>query len=159
MKPICDCRFVGEAIAHRSGKPSTSVSSKQMKKNMEKFVTTGMHPELEKAHLERMRDHSNKPLPELDQNRPFVFMDISIANKPAGGLMGCAVQVMSELSVTGCAWGWPEGGPVGKTWFATSCSHLGGQGERPAGPCSCFWFLCQLAFHYFCRRPSGCRAV
>jgi hypothetical protein len=42
-------RFVGEAIAHRSGRAKSSYTNKELKKNMEKFLETGVHPDLERA--------------------------------------------------------------------------------------------------------------
>ena len=75
---------MGDAIAHRKGGKGPTVTGKSMKKNMEKFLATGVHPELERAHLDRMKDHASRPLPEHDQNRPFVFMDLSVGSKPIG---------------------------------------------------------------------------
>lgn len=43
-----------------------------------------MHPELERAQREAAA--ALHPLPAIDVHRAFVFMDISIANKPQGAL-------------------------------------------------------------------------
>lgn len=51
-------RFVGEAIAHRSGRAKTSYTSKELKKNMEKFLETGVHPDLERAKQVRIGECS-----------------------------------------------------------------------------------------------------
>jgi hypothetical protein len=48
-------RFVGEAIAHRSGRAKSTYTNKELKKNMEKFLETGVHPDLERAKQVRSR--------------------------------------------------------------------------------------------------------
>ncbi|KAG2435967.1 hypothetical protein HYH02_011681 [Chlamydomonas schloesseri] len=78
-------RFVGDSVSVRAGKKSSGTSAREIRKNIDKFLETGMHPE-----LERMRqEHTLQipALPDLDINRPFVFMDISVANKPLGRLV------------------------------------------------------------------------
>eukprot|EP00798_Chlamydomonas_sp_ICE-L_P032529 gene32529-17243_t len=96
---VCISWFVGEAINHRGPKFATSVSSKTMKKNMEKFKETGIHPDLERAHLDRMKDQAIRPLPDMDPNRPFVFMDINIGHRPAGRLVFELFEDMIPMGV------------------------------------------------------------
>lgn len=74
-------KFVGEAVAHRKGKGKGN-SSKDMRKNMERFLETGVHPELEAARREA--GDVLHPLPDVDTNRPFVFIDLQQAGKPLG---------------------------------------------------------------------------
>jgi hypothetical protein len=75
-------KFCGDAISVRSGRAKSTYTGKDLKKNMEKFLATGVHPELERAKQES--SSLVVPLPDLDVTRPFVFLDISIDNKPAG---------------------------------------------------------------------------
>lgn len=110
-------KFCGDAVGVRSGRPKSTLSKKDLQKNMEKFLETGVcvahnsscfglclintpvlihallaqvHPELERARQER--DNTEQPLPAHDPTRPFVFLDLSIANKPAGGERGGVQQ-------------------------------------------------------------------
>lgn len=55
---------------------------------MQQFLETGKHPHLEQVQQEAAsgRDGTLHPLPEMDPSRPFVFMDITVDNKPAGWL-------------------------------------------------------------------------
>jgi hypothetical protein len=53
-------RFVGEAIAHRSGRAKSTYTNKELKKNMEKFLETGVHPDLERAKQVRAVQQSGK---------------------------------------------------------------------------------------------------
>lgn len=55
-----------------------------------RFLETGMHPEVERAWREEQL--ALHPLPAIDVHRAFVFLDISIANKPQGELPGLAGQ-------------------------------------------------------------------
>ncbi len=88
-------RFVGDAIAQRSGRTASTYTSKDLKKNMAKFLETGVHPDLERARRDASTSAGMVPLPDLDINRPFVFMDISIDNKPAGVFCrGAAAQLV-----------------------------------------------------------------
>lgn len=39
-------RFVGDAIGVRSGRPKSNLTTAEIKKNMEKYLETGVHPEV-----------------------------------------------------------------------------------------------------------------
>ncbi len=39
-------RFVGDAIGVRSGRPKSNLTGAEIKKNMEKYLETGVHPEV-----------------------------------------------------------------------------------------------------------------
>lgn len=42
-------KFVGEAIAHRSGRKKSTYTNKELKKSMDKYLETGVHPDLQRA--------------------------------------------------------------------------------------------------------------
>lgn len=46
---------MGEAIAHRSSRQKSSYTNKELKKNMEKFLETGVHPDMERAKVRAIR--------------------------------------------------------------------------------------------------------
>lgn len=77
-------KFVGDAISVRAGRAKSSYTSKDLRKNMDKYLETGRHPDIEKARQENASSSAIVPLPDVDPHRPYVFMDISIDNKPAG---------------------------------------------------------------------------
>ncbi|WIA22889.1 hypothetical protein OEZ86_009830 [Tetradesmus obliquus] len=79
-------RFVGEAIAHRSGRAKTSYTSKELKKNMEKFLETGVHPDLERA-KQSASSGVVVALPDPDSQRPHIFLDLSVDNRSVGRLV------------------------------------------------------------------------
>ncbi len=85
---ICDV----QVSVRRKAKPNDTV--KQLKKNLEKFAETGVHPEIER--LRQERNNAIPALPDLDINRPFVFLDISIGNKPLGGSWGWGQRVVGS---------------------------------------------------------------
>lgn len=78
-------RFVGDSVSVRGGKGGSGDSMKQRKKNMEKFQETGQHPELER--MQHSIDKQIPALPLLDVHRQYIFMDISLVNKPLGRLI------------------------------------------------------------------------
>lgn len=80
MHTLCHICNVQVSV-RRKAKPNDTV--KQLKKNLEKFAETGVHPEIER--LRQERNNAIPALPDLDINRPFVFLDISVGNKPLGG--------------------------------------------------------------------------
>jgi hypothetical protein len=90
-------KFVGEAIGARNGRGGAgggdSTTSKNMRGNMQKFLESGSHPELEAA-AQRERELNARllPMPEFDISRPFVFLDITI-----GGLSAGEYGTVSEL--------------------------------------------------------------
>ncbi len=76
-------RFIGEAVGHRKAGSGNDVYRTRVQK-MAKFLEGGGHDDIETA--QRLRDNRLPELPEYDPNlRSFVFMDVAIANKPAGG--------------------------------------------------------------------------
>ena len=54
-------------------------SGKEMRKNMEIYKRTGVHPDLAGSQA-----NSVAPLPERDMNRPHVFMDIQLGKESLG---------------------------------------------------------------------------
>lgn len=79
-------KFVGEAIGARNQRPSGQ-SGKELRQQMQRFIETGHHAEIELAEREKNLRRPPVPLPDLDVNRSFVYMDISIGGKPAGRLV------------------------------------------------------------------------
>jgi cyclophilin family peptidyl-prolyl cis-trans isomerase len=100
-------RFVGDAIGVRGGKPK-GTSSSQIKKNMETFLETGVHPEVERVQREQREELKIYSLPDADINRAYVFLDITISGKPAGRLV---VELFDDLI------------PVGAGHLRTRCLH------------------------------------
>lgn len=47
-------KFVGEAISQRSGRKHSTYTSKELKKDMEKFLETGVHPDWQRAQQARL---------------------------------------------------------------------------------------------------------
>ncbi len=79
-------QFCGEAISARSGRKRATYTSKELKKDMEVFLQTGVHPHLQRVQQQAAAgDDTLTPLPDPDPSRPHVFMDITVDNKPAGG--------------------------------------------------------------------------
>ncbi|GFR49701.1 hypothetical protein Agub_g11852 [Astrephomene gubernaculifera] len=77
-------KFVGDSVSVRQKAPAND-TVRNIKRNLDKFLETGVHPE-----IERMRqEHANQlpALPDLDVHRPFVFLDIAVAGKPLGRLV------------------------------------------------------------------------
>lgn len=81
----------------RSGRKRATYTSKELAKDMQVFLETGVHPHLERVQQEVAGGGHGvlTPLPDPDPTRPHVFMDITVDNKPAGGLLsllsGCVV--------------------------------------------------------------------
>ncbi|KAI8469138.1 MAG: hypothetical protein J3K34DRAFT_522411 [Monoraphidium minutum] len=90
-------KFEGDAIGVR-GKVKAGLTGKEMRRNMEKFLETGVHPEIERAQREADGDTGYVTLPDHDQHRPFVFWDIAIDNKPAGRLV---IELYEDLHPIG----------------------------------------------------------
>eukprot|EP00882_Tetradesmus_deserticola_P027965 GHRQ01031117.1.p1 GENE.GHRQ01031117.1~~GHRQ01031117.1.p1 ORF type:complete len:133 (+),score=30.13 GHRQ01031117.1:573-971(+) len=76
-------RFVGEAIAHRSGRAKSSYTNKELRKNMEQFLETGVHPDLERA---KQSAGVVVALPDPDAQRPHIFLELTVDNRNAGAL-------------------------------------------------------------------------
>lgn len=88
-------RFVSDAVGVRS-KSGGGLTSKDMKKNMEKFLQTGKHPDVERAKMANTdRIH---PLPIHDANRDFVFLELQIAGRPLGKLV---IELFVDLMPVG----------------------------------------------------------
>ncbi|KIZ04998.1 hypothetical protein MNEG_2960 [Monoraphidium neglectum] len=90
-------KFEGDAVGIR-GKTKVGLSAKEMRKNMEKFLETGVHPEIERQQREAAGDTGYVSLPDHDQHRPFVFWDLTIDNKPAGRLV---IELFEDLHPNG----------------------------------------------------------
>ncbi|GIM09054.1 hypothetical protein Vretimale_12937 [Volvox reticuliferus] len=77
-------KFVGDAVSvRRKAAPNDNVKS--IKRNLDKFLESGVHPEIERMRQERV--NQLPALPDLDVHRPFVFLDITVAGKPLGRLV------------------------------------------------------------------------
>ncbi|GIL54656.1 hypothetical protein Vafri_10384 [Volvox africanus] len=77
-------KFVGDAVSvRRKAAPNDTV--KGIKRNLDKFLETGVHPEIERMRQERA--NQLPVLPDLDVHRPYVFLDITLAGKPLGRLV------------------------------------------------------------------------
>eukprot|EP00201_Polytomella_parva_P016070 CAMPEP_0175069388 /NCGR_PEP_ID=MMETSP0052_2-20121109/18169_1 /TAXON_ID=51329 ORGANISM="Polytomella parva, Strain SAG 63-3" /NCGR_SAMPLE_ID=MMETSP0052_2 /ASSEMBLY_ACC=CAM_ASM_000194 /LENGTH=378 /DNA_ID=CAMNT_0016336461 /DNA_START=124 /DNA_END=1260 /DNA_ORIENTATION=- len=77
-------RFIGDSISSRVNRQGAT-TSKDVRKNIEKYLETGHHPDLEWAKKERAI--KIPPLPEFDPSRPYVFLDVAVGNKPLGRLV------------------------------------------------------------------------
>ncbi|KAF6253324.1 hypothetical protein COO60DRAFT_1643255 [Scenedesmus sp. NREL 46B-D3] len=85
-------RFVGEAIAHRSGRAKSSYTNKELKKNMEKFLETGVHPDLERA---KQSAGVVVALPDPDTQRPHIFLELTVDNRNVGRLV---VEMFEDMA-------------------------------------------------------------
>ncbi|GBF98906.1 hypothetical protein Rsub_11544 [Raphidocelis subcapitata] len=92
-------KFEGDAIGVR-GKVKVGLTGKEMRRNMEKYLETGVHPEIERAQREAAadRDGGHVSLPDHDPHRPFVFWDLTVDNKPAGRLV---IELYEDLHPAG----------------------------------------------------------
>lgn len=77
-------QFCGEAISARSGRKRATYTGKELKKDMEVFLQTGVHPHLQRVQQDPGSNEVMVALPDPDPSRPHVFMDITVDNKPAG---------------------------------------------------------------------------
>lgn len=80
-------KFCGEAINSRSGRKRSTYTSKELRKDMEVFLETGVHPHLQRVQQDAGSSDVLTALPDPDPSRPHVFMDITVDNKPAGRLV------------------------------------------------------------------------
>ena len=82
-------QFDSTAISARSGRKRTTFTGKELKKDMEVFLQTGVHPHLQRVQQQAASgDDVLTALPDPDPSRPHVFMDITVDNKPAGARGG-----------------------------------------------------------------------
>jgi hypothetical protein len=77
-------QFCGEAISARSGRKRATYTGKELKKDMEVFLQTGVHPHLQRVQQDAGSNEVMVALPDPDPSRPHVFLDITVDNKPAG---------------------------------------------------------------------------
>lgn len=97
-------RFVGDAVAVR-GK-SKGYTSKDQKKDMETFLATGVHPEVERARA--AQQEIVPPLPERSTQRHHVFMDIAVNGQVRGRLV---IELFDDIA------------PVAAMAFRNRCSE------------------------------------
>uniref|UniRef100_A0A1D2A0T9 PPIase cyclophilin-type domain-containing protein n=1 Tax=Auxenochlorella protothecoides TaxID=3075 RepID=A0A1D2A0T9_AUXPR len=76
-------KFCGDAVGVRL--KSVGYTLKDAKKDMESFLQTGHHPEVER--LKTKQANAVVLLPEASTARPHVYMDLTISGKPAGRLV------------------------------------------------------------------------
>mmetsp|Transcript_38722 Transcript_38722/g.99021 ORF Transcript_38722/g.99021 Transcript_38722/m.99021 type:complete len:301 (-) Transcript_38722:109-1011(-) len=72
-------RFVGEAIGHRTGRQKSTYTNKELRKNMDKYLETGVHPDFQPQSQSEVLQ-----LPERDLNRPHVFLEFSVQGSVKG---------------------------------------------------------------------------
>ena len=78
-------KFEENAIGHRGGGGSRGLTRKEARKNMDIFLKTGHHPELDKK-FEQERgtfDDAGK-LPQRNAHRPHVFMSVQTGEGNVG---------------------------------------------------------------------------
>jgi hypothetical protein len=85
-------QFCGEAINARSGRKRATYTGKELKKDMEVFLQTGVHPHLQRVQQDASSNEVMVSLPDPDPSRPHVFMDITVDNKPAGVFANLIMQ-------------------------------------------------------------------
>lgn len=92
-------KFEGDAIGVR-GKFKSFLTGKEMRKNMEKYLETGVHPDIERQQAEAAKEAGEGyvSLPDHDAHRPFVFWDLTINKQPAGRLV---IELYEDLHPTG----------------------------------------------------------
>lgn len=95
-------KFEGEAIGVR-GKDKYGLSAKQMRKNMEIYQATGVHPEVERREREARAEAAaagsgQVSLPAHDPHRPFVFWDVTVDGRPAARLV---IELYEDLHPAG----------------------------------------------------------
>eukprot|EP00199_Chlamydomonas_sp_CCMP681_P002841 CAMPEP_0119105896 /NCGR_PEP_ID=MMETSP1180-20130426/3736_1 /TAXON_ID=3052 ORGANISM="Chlamydomonas cf sp, Strain CCMP681" /NCGR_SAMPLE_ID=MMETSP1180 /ASSEMBLY_ACC=CAM_ASM_000741 /LENGTH=313 /DNA_ID=CAMNT_0007091073 /DNA_START=26 /DNA_END=967 /DNA_ORIENTATION=+ len=78
-------RFCGDAIGVRGGRP-TGLTGKDIKKNMQTFIETGIHPDVVSSRAQAKAD-SIPPLPEHDANREFMFLELKQGGEDLGRLV------------------------------------------------------------------------
>jgi hypothetical protein len=76
-------RFCDESVSVRS-KNKKFLTRKEMIKEMDRFKKTGRHPALEQA----ADSQTVPPLPEVDQNRPHVFLELKSRGNVLGAFRG-----------------------------------------------------------------------
>lgn len=76
-------RFVAEALGIRSGRRRSTYTNAELRKNMERFLQTGVHPDVE-ASREAHRRPPPARLPEPNSTRAHLFIDIDVNGVKAG---------------------------------------------------------------------------
>jgi len=89
-------QFCGEAINSRSGRKRSTYTSKELRKDMEVFLETGVHPHLQRVQQDAGSSDVLTALPDPDPSRPHVFMDITVDNKPAGAYHSCLAKLEQQ---------------------------------------------------------------
>jgi hypothetical protein len=128
----------------RSGRKRSTYTNKELKKDMEVFLQTGVHP-----HLQRVQQSSSSgdvlaPLPDPDPSRPHVFLDVTVDNKPAGEQQ----QQQSAASTTSAAASGAVGCGRGLRWPQQLQE---GGGSAPNS--------CRVALHEQQSPPSATRGI
>lgn len=77
-------RFVADAIDHRDGRQRSTFSARELRRDMDTFCETGVHPDIEKAIQDHEENPAEEPLPLFDHRRPFVYLEFSISKEPVG---------------------------------------------------------------------------
>lgn len=76
-------RFVSEALGVRSGRRRSTYTNAELRRNMQRFLDTGEHPDVE-ASREARRHLVVARLPDANTTRAHVFLDVALNGSPAG---------------------------------------------------------------------------
>ena len=92
-------RFVSDAVAVRSGRQRSSFSARELRRDMDAYCETGVHPDIERAVQQHVDYPAEKPLPPFRHDRPFVYFDFSIAKEPIGRSTLFGVKIADVVCV------------------------------------------------------------
>lgn len=129
-------RFVGEAIGHRTGRQKSTYTNKELRKNMDVYLETGVHPDFQPQAQNEVRQ-----LPERDVNRPHVFLEISVQGEVVGRLVielfhDCLPTTVSQFR-NRCSYGsslWLKGSKIHK--IQSGFAIFGGKDSKSKTPAS-----------------------
>lgn len=76
-------RFVSEALGVRSGRRRSTYTNAELRRNMQRFLDTGVHPDVETSR-EARRQLVVARLPDVNTTRPHVFLDVAVNGTCAG---------------------------------------------------------------------------
>lgn len=88
-------RFVSDAVAVRSGRQRSSFSARELRRDMDAYCETGVHPDIERAVQEHEERPAENPLPLFKADRPFVYFEFAIAKQPLGRSIQTIYQVVN----------------------------------------------------------------
>ena len=89
-------KFDNVQISHRKSRQATTYTTAELRKNMEIFKRTGVHPEL--ASRAENAAAEKPDLPEADAERPHVFMDLAVGSSPLKPLGTLVIEVFQDVA-------------------------------------------------------------